>query len=343
MAKPRIFVSSTYYDLRHIRKSLEDFIEGFGYEPVLFESGDIPFSHEQPLDVSCYEEIKLCHMLVLIIGSRYGSPASAEEENLSDEDKDKRYAFYNSITSIEYEKAVELDIPIYIFVQKDVAAEYETWKKNRESEIDWAHVDNPSIFNLLFEIFRKKRNNLVHHFENFGDISSWLTEQWSGLFAALLSKRTEDSRSGDLSTQISEMDAAVGTLRSLVEHIVKSSDGDGEGVIDRARKEQEERELQIRFESNDFVEHMVSNHEVDPEELKRVFKSANNLKDFERKLKQMNAKNKDCMYFRVQEMFPIHGNSINRVRTLLGGEAFPLRFTATLKPAVDNDRSSGKS
>ncbi|HAV1364053.1 DUF4062 domain-containing protein [Vibrio parahaemolyticus] len=36
MAKPRIFVSSTYYDLKHIRNSLEAFIDSFGYESVLY-------------------------------------------------------------------------------------------------------------------------------------------------------------------------------------------------------------------------------------------------------------------------------------------------------------------
>jgi hypothetical protein len=39
MAKPRVFVISTYYDLKHIRNSLEAFIESLGYDPVLFESG----------------------------------------------------------------------------------------------------------------------------------------------------------------------------------------------------------------------------------------------------------------------------------------------------------------
>ncbi|MDX2468997.1 MAG: DUF4062 domain-containing protein [SAR324 cluster bacterium] len=43
MARPRIFVSYTYYDLKHIRKSLESFIDNMDYEPVLFESGDVDF------------------------------------------------------------------------------------------------------------------------------------------------------------------------------------------------------------------------------------------------------------------------------------------------------------
>jgi hypothetical protein len=34
MAKPRVFVSSTYYDLKHIRASLELFIESLGFEAI---------------------------------------------------------------------------------------------------------------------------------------------------------------------------------------------------------------------------------------------------------------------------------------------------------------------
>lgn len=62
MVKPRVFVSSTYYDLKHIRNRLEIFIDGLGYESVLYEQGDIPFHHDSPLDVSCYDEIKSCHI-----------------------------------------------------------------------------------------------------------------------------------------------------------------------------------------------------------------------------------------------------------------------------------------
>lgn len=79
MAKTKVFVSSTYYDLKHIRNSLEEFISNFGYETVLFEDGDIAFRHDRPLDESCYSEISNCHIFVLIIGGRYGSATSAEE------------------------------------------------------------------------------------------------------------------------------------------------------------------------------------------------------------------------------------------------------------------------
>jgi hypothetical protein len=35
MAKPRIFVSSTYYDLKYIRASLELFIESLGFDAII--------------------------------------------------------------------------------------------------------------------------------------------------------------------------------------------------------------------------------------------------------------------------------------------------------------------
>lgn len=34
MAKPRVFISSTFYDLRLVRLELDKFLESIGYEPI---------------------------------------------------------------------------------------------------------------------------------------------------------------------------------------------------------------------------------------------------------------------------------------------------------------------
>lgn len=68
MAKPRIFISSTYYDLKHLRSSLENFIESLGFEPVLSEKGDIAYVPDMPIDESCYREARSADVFVLIIG-----------------------------------------------------------------------------------------------------------------------------------------------------------------------------------------------------------------------------------------------------------------------------------
>ena len=58
MAKPKIFISSTFYDLKQIRSDLDNFIESLGYEAVRNEEGEIPYGRENALEDYCYKEIK---------------------------------------------------------------------------------------------------------------------------------------------------------------------------------------------------------------------------------------------------------------------------------------------
>lgn len=247
MAKPRIFVSSTYYDLKHIRNSLEAFIDGMGYESVLYEEGDIPFHHDSPLDVSCYEEIKSCHILVLIIGGRYGSPAS-------DVDIESGLDFYNSVTKKEYETARKNDIPIYVFIEKNVHSEYHTYKKNRKNEnIEYAHVDNVNIFKLIDEIYAQKRNNLIRDFEKFDDLSSWLKDQWAGLFADMLSEKKRDKDLEDLSAQVSGLKDLSSVLKNYTESIMEKLQPENfEQIITSSNKALRHRYMRL-FENHEMI------------------------------------------------------------------------------------------
>ncbi|EHY0954907.1 DUF4062 domain-containing protein [Vibrio cholerae] len=254
MAKPRIFVSSTYYDLKHIRNSLEAFIDSFGYESVLYEDGDIPFHHDSPLDISCYSEIKNCHILVLIIGGRYGSPASEPS------DENERIEFYNSVTKKEYETARAQDIPIYVFIDKNVHSEYHTFKKNRNvNGIEYAHVDNVNIFKLIDEIYSQKRNNLIKEFEKFDDIACWLKDQWAGLFADFLSNRNRERDLDDLSTQVTSLKELSSILKSYSETIMEKVDPENfQKIIAESNKSLRKRFISI-FERHEMVRYLKDN------------------------------------------------------------------------------------
>ena len=77
--KPRIFISSTFYDLKYIREDLANFVRAYDCEPILFEDGDIGYAPEINLDMSCYESMRNSDMVILIIGGEYGSVASGEK------------------------------------------------------------------------------------------------------------------------------------------------------------------------------------------------------------------------------------------------------------------------
>src|SRR5690349_7578811 len=131
MAKPRIFISSTYYDLKYLRSQLESFVETLGYEAVLSERGDIPYAPNQPLDQSCYDEIAYCDIYVLIIGGRYGSPASSTASAEAFREQ------YDSVTKKEFEQACGLRKPIYVLVESTVHAECDTYLRNTDKEINY--------------------------------------------------------------------------------------------------------------------------------------------------------------------------------------------------------------
>lgn len=283
MAKPRVFVSSTYYDLRHIRDRLEAFIEGFAYDPVLFESGDIPFRHDVPLDESCYAEILSCHILILIIGGRYGSPTSEEKSNRKDE-VDKRYEFYSSITRKEYLTARERDIPIFIFVEKNVLAEYETYKQNKNNSISYAHVESVNVFRLLDEIIGRERNNYVRGFDRFDDIAIWLREQWAGLFADLIVRKSSESTLKNLSARITELGQVSGALKEYTELLVRKLQPDqSERIIEEQERKIQQSKIRA-FAQEPMIDYLLrhkhTGHTATPASLYRAFTKSNSLEDF---------------------------------------------------------------
>lgn len=198
VARPRIFVSSTFYDLRQVRADLAHFITELGYDPVLNEHGTIPYSGTQKLEEAAYKEVELSDMLVAIIGGRYGADS-----------KESPY----SISQMELRTAVEQDKQIFVFIQQSVRSEYETYLLNKENaDIKYHSVDNTKIFEFIQEVLALPMNNAATSFETAQDIIAYLREQWAGLFQRFL---REQSVLREASV-IEDMQNTAATLNQLV-------------------------------------------------------------------------------------------------------------------------------
>lgn len=261
MAKPRVFVSSTYYDLKHIRASLSLFIDSLGYESILFEKGQIAFISDDPLDTSCYSEAEAADIFVLIIGGRYGAPTSTEPMNK----KPNQYTTYNSITRKEYETASENHIPTYILIEKGVYAEYQTYKRNKNNEnIEYAHVDSINIFKLIDDIHQKPNNNPIFSFEKYNEIEDWLKEQWAGLFKNFLIKQGNSKKLDSLQSQIKHLETLNSTLKIYLETLMLDNNADQkQNIIKQENKKITELSNLDKLKSNNFFRYMSNKNKID--------------------------------------------------------------------------------
>ena len=199
MARPRIFVSSTFYDLKQIRADLERFIKALGYDPVLNERGLIPYLKEDALEESCYREIATVDIMVAVVGGRFGSSSLHKPYSVSQQ---------------EIKTALENGKPVFIFIQRDVYAEYETYKQNKDNAtIQYAAVSDRKVFLFLDELNALPNNNPIASFDRSEDITIYLQEQWAGLFQRFLSEQMKREENNSLA----RMASVTNTLNQLVQ------------------------------------------------------------------------------------------------------------------------------
>ncbi len=208
MAFPRIFISSTCYDLQEIRFQLRHFIEDFGFEPVMSDFGDIFYDFDEHIQDACKDEIKKSNMFILIIGNNYGSIYHKH---------DSESLLPDSVTLQEFREALEIGIPKFIFINKFVQHDFENYRRSLSKKIskhfsetkiedkkieieknrvrDKFHLTYPFpqdayhyIFNFLEIIYQLEINNAIYPFESFNDISENLKKQWAGFFYDSLTK-----------------------------------------------------------------------------------------------------------------------------------------------------------
>jgi len=212
---PQIFVSSTFYDLKYVREALRSFISNYGFTPILSENGDIGYTPGRELDQSCYETMKQSDMAILIVGGRYGSPASGES-------KTDYFSEYTSITRKEFNTAVDNSIPVFVFIEEPVYSEYQTYAQNRsyfegkpDANFKFAHVDNINVYRFVESILSVKKLTITS-FRNVEDIKSFLRKQWASMLQEYLGVLRHSSLIDNLQTPINMIFSRIEQMNNVL-------------------------------------------------------------------------------------------------------------------------------
>ena len=214
MAAPRVFISSTYYDLKQVRNNIGDFIKDLGYEPVMHERSGVAYTQTEPLEYDCYHELASCDIVVCIIGNHFGSKSSDNEL---------------SITMNELKTAIKNKKKIYVFISNDVYIENRIYKKNKESgTFISAYADDIKIHEYIEELTETTKNHVITSFETTEQIISVLKSQFAGLFQHLLQKEasaTEAKTVYDLQESADNMRAIIADFQKEKEEFFNRFEG----------------------------------------------------------------------------------------------------------------------
>jgi len=203
MARPRVFVSSTFYDLKQIRADLEQFIKEVGFDPVLHERGAVTYGGKESLEEYCLREIRQVELLVSVVGGRFGSSSE--------------HGAY-SISQQELKTAYDLGIKVFIFVESAVLSEYQTYRKNKHiAEVAYTYADDTRIYAFLEEVHGLPNNNSITPFSSAQDITTFLREQWAGMFQRFLQTQGKEKEI----TILKNLQANMQTLDRLITYLTE--------------------------------------------------------------------------------------------------------------------------
>ena len=216
MGIPKVFVSSTCYDLAEERSQLERFIYSYGFQPILSEYSGVYYDPDEHTHEACVSEVKNADIFILIISGRFGG------QHIDGKGE--------SITQAEYNEARKLNIPIFAFVKSDVLQAQLYYKENlRANDETFARKitypaiskqsDAEKIFSFISQVQKSQVNNALESYISFVDIENHLKKQWAGMFHKFLQRRKELSVVENISKSLEKLSGSTVKLESLVESL----------------------------------------------------------------------------------------------------------------------------
>lgn len=163
MSKPRVFISSTCFDLKNVRSELTDFLKQYDFEVMNSQLKNFGVTPQRHSHTACLDQVNNADYLILIIGRRRGGTYIGSEK---------------SITNEEYNLGVKKGIPIVIFVDREVETAIPLYKKNPTADFSGV-VDDKRIFHFIEYIRSNSEDNWLHTYSNIKDIKDTLKAQFS--------------------------------------------------------------------------------------------------------------------------------------------------------------------
>lgn len=181
---PSVFISSTISDLRHVRDAVRGVIEEIGFQPVMSEYGEVGYMSGGTAESSCYRSVRDCQIMVLIIGSRYGSESEAMDGM--------------SVTEKEFGTFQDTGGHLITLVAKDTLRYKRIFDVNKGLKgLTIPDMDDaPRVFRFIDQISAAGDSNGIITYENVADIKCFLKRQIGDLVyraltgAGMLSRNT---------------------------------------------------------------------------------------------------------------------------------------------------------
>lgn len=245
MATPRVFISSTCYDLKYIRENLKYFVKTIGYEPVMSDNGDVYYNPNIHTHDSCLKEVETCQLFILIIGGRYGG-------TFKDND--------TSITNNEYKHAIINNIPIFTLVEDPVYSDHNIYTTNKKTnpdiveQINYPSIDNQKIFHFIDEVRKNTQNNAIYAFKDFSDMEIYLKKQWAGMMYDFIIDRHQKKTLTITNNLLNNLSVATKKSEELMKVLLKLT------TPDRADKTIED--ISNKVEAENFIKLLLDKFKI---------------------------------------------------------------------------------
>lgn len=196
---PTVFISSTIEDLHHVRDAVGETISELGYQPIMSEHGNIGYMNDTAADVACYQSVKDCQLMILIIGKRYGSKTY--------------YSGSVSVTEHEYDTCMEHKPRLITFVDGMVLHFKKVFDESPEAKkVQYPGMDNAAAtFAFINKVMHAPVRNAIIPFSSVSDVRFQLKQQLAVLFHDLLDEHANSAKSA-----LDEIMVEVKTIRNAL-------------------------------------------------------------------------------------------------------------------------------